>query len=116
MIVQIAQFNATALEDILESQVNLSVMVVEDNVQDVQLTPDGKKSDYNHRHNLRDMLTSFNGNPLETPISANSSLLRNYFYTLPAAWIAENCSIVAFVHFDGEMKEVLQVEEVKLVR
>ncbi|MEO0338456.1 MAG: Omp28 family outer membrane lipoprotein [Bacteroidota bacterium] len=108
--------NATALEDILESPVSLSVMVVEDNVQDVQLTPDGKKSDYNHRHNLRDMLTAFNGNPLEAPIIANSSLLRNYFYTLPEVWVAENCSIVAFVHFDGEMREVLQVEEVKLLR
>ncbi len=107
---------ATALEDILENQVNLSVMLVEDNVADVQLTPDGKKADYNHRHNLRDMLTAFNGNALETPISANSSLLRNYFYNLPDEWIAENCSIVAFVHLDGEEKEVLQVEEVKLIR
>ena len=89
-------------------------MLVEDKVEDVQLTPDGKQSDYVHRHNLRDMLTAFNGNPLNSPLEAGILVNRNYFYTIPNEWDVAECSIVAFVHLDAEDKTVLQVEKKKI--
>jgi hypothetical protein len=107
--------NMEALAAIEETSLKLSVMLVEDRVADVQLTPDGKKADYLHRHNLRDMLTAFNGNAIESNLAAGTQLSRNYFYTLPATWEAAECSIVAFVHLDGAKKDVLQVEKAELM-
>lgn len=107
--------NIDALVAINESVLKLSVMLVEDRVADVQLTPDGKNPDYLHRHNLRDMLTAFNGNSIEPNLAAGDQVSRNYFYTLPEAWLAEECAIIAFVHLDGEQKDVLQVEKAELL-
>lgn len=107
--------NIDALVAINESVLKLSVMLVEDRVADVQLTPDGKNPDYLHRHNLRDMLTAFNGNSIEPNLAAGDQVSRNYFYTLPDAWQAEECAIIAFVHLDGEQKDVLQVEKAELL-
>lgn len=105
----------SALQTIDAEPLKISVMLVEDNVQDVQLTPDGKKSDYMHRHNLRDMLTAFNGNTIIGGLPLGETVNRNYFYTLPEAWSADACAIITFVHLDGEMKDILQVETRKLI-
>lgn len=105
----------TALQAIDADPLKLSVMLVEDNVADVQLTPEGKKADYVHRHNLRDMLTAFNGNTIIDGLPLGETVNRNYFYNLPEQWVAEECSIVAFVHLDGAILDVLQVEERKLI-
>ena len=104
-----------ALAAINTSILKLSVMLVEDRVTDVQLTPDGKNPDYVHRHNLRDMLTAFNGNSIESNLALGDQLSRNYFYNLPETWRAEECAIIAFVHLDGDQKDVLQVEKAKLL-
>lgn len=104
-----------ALAAINESILKLSVMLVEDRVADVQLTPDGKNPDYLHRHNLRDMLTAFNGNSIEPNMVVGDQVSRNYFYTLPTEWQAEECAIIAFVHLDGEQKDVLQVEKAEVL-
>lgn len=105
----------TALQEITAEPLKLSVMLVEDRVSDVQLTPGGKQSDYVHRHNLRDMLTAFNGNGINGGLPLAETINRNYFYTLPSEWRAEACAIIAFVHLDGEVKDVLQVEKRKLI-
>jgi hypothetical protein len=105
----------TALEEITVEPLKISVMLVEDRVADVQLTPEGKQSDYVHRHNLRDMLTAFNGNGINGGLPLAETTNRNYFYTLSPEWRAEECAIIAFVHLDGEVKDVLQVEKRKLI-
>ena len=105
----------TPLQTINEENLKLSVMLVEDNVQDLQLTPEGFQSDYTHRHNLRDMLTAFNGNLLNEPLEESQTVDRNYFYTLPEEWDVQECAIVALVHFDGELREVLQVEKKNII-
>lgn len=104
-----------ALEEMMAEPLKISVMLVEDRVEDVQLTPEGKQSDYVHRHNLRDMLTAFNGNGINGGLPLGETVNRNYFYTLPSEWRAEECAIIAFVHLDGELKDVLQVEKRKLI-
>jgi len=105
----------TALEEIDRTPLKISIMLVEDPVPDVQLTPNGKQADYPHRHNLRDMLTAFNGNEINGGLPSGITVNRNYFYTLPTNWKAESCAIIAFVHLDDEAKDVLQVEKRKLI-
>ncbi len=88
---------------------NLTVLIIEDGVVDVQLTPDGVINDYAQSHVFRTMLTNTLGNPIATLNTEN--VLQNFSFTLPADWISENCSVIAFVHEVGQGREVLQVEE-----
>jgi len=90
-------------------EVNLTVLIVEDGITDVQLTPDGIINDYTQSHVFRTMLTNTLGNPIATLETEN--IVQNFTITLPADWVSENCSVIAFVHEVGQGREVLQVEE-----
>lgn len=103
----------TPTEELNES-LRLSVMVVENNIENTQLTPNGKQDDYVHRHNLRAMLTNPTGDALSDNIVANVEIERTFSFTIPMGWKTEDVSIVAFVHRGGATKEVLQVEEAKI--
>jgi len=96
------------------SDVRLSLMLVEDNVTDIQLTPDGPDEQYVHRHNLRDMLTAATGNSLPDDWEMGQTLSRPFTYQLPVAWKQEDVSLVAVVHENGERKDVLAVSKVPL--
>ncbi|MEY4134171.1 MAG: hypothetical protein RL386_521 [Bacteroidota bacterium] len=89
----------------------LSVFIVENNIADAQLTPEGKREDYSHKYVLRKALTAFDGTPLGTELQAAASIRRSYVFTFPAAWRAESCRLIAFVHRSGESWEVLQAVE-----
>jgi len=105
----------TLLDDNPGSDVRLSLMVVEDDVTDIQLTPNGPDEQYVHRHNLRDMLTAATGNSLPDDWQQNQTLARQFTYQLPAAWKQENVSLVAVVHENGERKDVLAVSKTSLL-
>lgn len=98
-------------ENIAESDVRLSVMITENGIVDYQLTPDALISNYVHLHVLRDMMTNYDGNPLTEPLVDGAEISKSYTLTLPDGWVADNCHIVAFVHFGGGSKEVLQAQE-----
>lgn len=88
----------------------ISIMLLEDDIIDYQLTPAGKQSDYSHKHVLRTMLTDYNGDVV-SPSQTVSGQKSEYTYTfaVPAEWNAEKCSVVAFVSkTDGDLG-VLQV-------
>jgi hypothetical protein len=104
----------TLLEGNLSSDVRLSLMVVEDNVADLQLTPDGPDEQYVHRHNLRDMLTAATGNSLPDDWEVGQAISRQFTYQLPSDWKQENVSLVAVVHENGERKDVLAVNKTPL--
>ncbi len=104
----------TLLEGNLSSDVRLSLMVVEDNVADLQLTPDGPDEQYVHRHNLRDMLTAATGNSLPDDWEVGQTISRQFTYQLPSNWKQENVSLVAVVHENGERKDVLAVNKTPL--
>jgi hypothetical protein len=95
-------------ERINEEDVRLSVLVMEDNIQDFQLTPAGKVGNYNHRHVFREMLTDFRGLQLTEPLLPGEKISKSFQMILPAEWVVENCTVVAFVNLNGERKEVLQ--------
>ncbi|HFA52153.1 MAG TPA: Omp28-related outer membrane protein [Bacteroidetes bacterium] len=106
-------------ETITEPDVRLSVMLTETNIIDHQLTPDsspGTQADYKHKHVLRDMATSFDGDIISEALTAGAEISKSFNYTLPAEWKENDCSIVAFVNLAGENKEVLQAHEVHVVQ
>ncbi|MEM1321970.1 MAG: Omp28-related outer membrane protein [Bacteroidota bacterium] len=101
--------------DFPEEDVRISAMITENGVADMQLTPDGKIADYEHKHIFRDMITNFDGNPL-TPeqLATTEGFCKSYVTTLDEAWDVNKCKVIAFAHLGGASKQVLQAAEVSL--
>ncbi len=110
-----SKINFEILENIVEDDVRLSVMIVEDGVEDSQLTPSGKVNNYMHRHVFRDMMTPYDGAPITGPLTAGDLLTRTFNFTLPQGWNTEHCYVVAFLHHNGAEKSVIQATEVKVL-
>ncbi len=109
--------NITVLveETVSDEDIRLTVLLTEDGIVDVQLTPKGKDPDYVHRHVFRTTLTPALGESLGNVLVVGSDLNRSYTYQLPNGWNEANCYLVAFVHRAGASKEVLQAHEVALI-
>ncbi len=98
-------------------QLRLSVMLVEDRIRDVQLTPAGRDFDYEHRHVFRDMLTAFSGSNLDVSWQIGARSNKSFFYNLPQEWEWDQLSVVAFLHREGsDQREILQARKVNLLR
>lgn len=110
------EVNVKTLEPIDGSDIRLSVALTETNITDTQLAPGGKVPDYKHKHVLRDFITNYDGNPIPEAQKDGAIIKKSFTYNLSNAWVAENCNMVVFVHVNGEKKDVLQVEQVKLVQ
>ncbi|MCB0598642.1 MAG: Omp28-related outer membrane protein [Lewinellaceae bacterium] len=100
-------------EAIAEEDVRISVAITESDIEDLQLTPDSGTPDpnYKHKHVLRDMLTTYDGDPIGGPLAAGAVIEKTYAITLPNGWIAGNCQVIVFVNVGGENKDVLQVHQ-----
>ncbi|TXB67993.1 Omp28 family outer membrane lipoprotein [Phaeodactylibacter luteus] len=96
-----------------EESVFLTVMLTENDVVDLQLTPESSEPDpnYVHKHVLRTMMTTPAGNLLQEDLSAGAFVQKSYSVELLEKWDAANCHVVAFVHLGGETKAVLQAAE-----
>lgn len=105
----------TPIQNISEA-LNLSLLITEDDIVDVQLTPDGIIEDYAQSHVFRTMLTNTFGNPINEALVANQSISSIFSFTLPNEWVAENCNVIAFVHQAAQGKEVLQAEEAQVIK
>ncbi len=93
----------------------LSVMLLENGVVDAQLDFDGLVEDYEHNHILRFMLTPFDGKLLGERFAIGTFIEQSFSFRVPEEWIAINCELVAFVHYNLDAtKAVLQAERVKL--
>lgn len=110
------EVNIKTLEPIDGSDIRLSVALTETNISDVQLTPTGKVNDYKHKHVLRDFITNYDGNPIPEAQKDGTIITKSFTYNIPEAWVAENCNVVVFVHLNGDKKDVLQAEQVKVVQ
>jgi hypothetical protein len=113
-------FNATTRElkvtttltplEALSGSHNLSVMLTESNIIDAQIVPNkGTVLDYKHKHVLRDMLTPYDGLVITEALTANAKIKKEFTYTLPATFNANECELIAVFHKVGASKEVLQV-------
>jgi hypothetical protein len=100
----------------------LAIYLVEDSI--VQYQYDKEKSpsdipDYVHMHVLRDAVNSTWGDQLSTTaITAGQVFKKNYTYTIPEGkdWKPEHMKIIAYVHRYNSTYEVLNVEEVEVMK
>jgi thiol-disulfide isomerase/thioredoxin len=105
----------TALSDSL----HLALYLSEDNIvspqKDYSLTP-STIVNYTHRHVLRGSMNGTWGLPLSagTSFAAGSTFSANADFTLPANWNDSNLHVVAIL-FRAISKEVIQVEDVKII-
>jgi Outer membrane protein Omp28 len=96
----------------LSGDYRVSLMITENHIKDAQINGINLVEDYEHEHVLRDMLTPFDGAAITETLAFGVPISRNYSFTLPTNWVAENCHIVAFVHRGGAPdKVVIQAEE-----
>lgn len=104
-------------ETIAENDVRLSIALTESEITDLQLTPESStpNSAYKHQHVLRDMMTNYDGDPIDEPLPAGAVIEKDYSMALPESWKPDDCHIVAFVNLGGASKEVLQVHQVAVV-
>jgi Outer membrane protein Omp28 len=96
------------LEDI-DTLNHISIMITESDIKSPQKMPDlSVDTNYIHKHVLRGMITSVFGNATNETTEKGRVIVRQYKYKLAENWKADNCFIVAFVHFVGNSNEVLQ--------
>ncbi len=96
--------------DKLPDDLRLSVLLTENDVADQQETPQGKKSDYTHQHILRRVISGD-----AKGFVLNGALSWSGNFKVPTTWVAEKCQLVVVAHRGGDIKDVLQVSEVKLM-
>ena len=89
-----------------------TIMITENNVTDAQKTPTGVKTDYVHRHILRDILTAAQGNAITEKLTKGISVGKSLNYTLPTAWKSKDCEVIVILHKIGASKDILQAEYV----
>ena len=88
----------------------LSVLLLENDLVDYQLTPDGKQADYVHKHALREALTAPTGDPIGV-LTEGQGDTRTYTLGVPADYAPDNLEIAAYIHHADAAaggKEVLQ--------
>ncbi len=111
-----AEVDVKRLENLADpASLKLSVFLTENDILDTQLTPEGKKNDYMHRHVLRKALTPFDGTPIGADlVSTGSTTRRSFIFTLPEGWRPEACKLIVAAHRSGDSWEVLQAAEKNL--
>jgi len=106
--------NIKLSRDTTFSALYLSVLIVEDNILDYQLTPTGKQPDYIHQNVVRKWITPPSGILLST-LSARENLTYNFNITIPPLWNISHLRLIGILHKrESANSEVLQVTEKKV--
>jgi len=110
---------ATAKKIITEA-VHLHVAITESKIvadQKDNRIPSGVIENYVLQHALRKLLTDVKGDRIADSMSEGEKIVKEYTFVLPTdavLWVAENCSVVAFVSQDEIKKYVYQAAEAKV--
>ncbi len=105
------EISTTIEESITAEDLRLTVVIIEDDVTDTQLTPAGIQHDYVHKHVLRQVLTSPTGNLLGEDPAVGNSFKRTFSTVIPLDFKEEDVKVVAFISLSGDEKEVLQAAQ-----
>ena len=99
----------------LTGDLRINVMITESHIWDAQKFPSTIEENYEHNHMLRTMLTSLDGDPLNTDLNADQLVERNFSFEIPEdpnLWVPENMDVIVFVtKVDGSSEEVIQAAE-----
>ena len=94
----------------------ITVLLLESEILDYQLTPEGKESEYSHEHALRQAITAPTGQSVGA-ITAGQSISLDFEVDVAEDYNEEHLEVVAFVHY-GDLnaggKEVLQAVGVEV--
>lgn len=110
-------------EENISGESRITIMLTEDNIIDPQANvaeSSGRTTAYNHKHVLRDILTSFDGNTLSQRMIAGDIIERNFNYIIPGDesgwWKTGDMHVLAFVTAvsAGGPGEVLNVNQVSI--
>lgn len=94
----------------------LTVALTESGIIASQLLPnDDVDANYEHNHMLREMLTRFNGEVLDSSLVPGRVYIKEFKHMIPENMIPENMHVVAYVHGFGGTFEVFQAEEAEVV-
>jgi hypothetical protein len=96
----------------MEETFNICAFITESGIVSPQQTPQGVNLTYEHNHVLRTSMNGTWGDVVgeDGQFVIGSTVTNSYSYTLPEAWNAENCSVVAFI-YNTATNEVVQAEE-----
>lgn len=109
----------------IEPQVNLSgdirltLMIVQEHIEDAQNVNGTIEEDYIHRHVLLDVITEWNGDNIANNLSEGETFDYTYNYTIPeedqGKWNTNDISLIGFVAIVGsDTKEILQADKIFL--
>lgn len=99
-------------EAIRNGEHRLTVVVAEDSIPNAQIDNGMLKTNYMHRHAVREVLSKADGDVLNAPLIPEISQTRKYSLVLPDSWKENQVSVVAYIHRGGTPdKEVLQVAD-----
>jgi hypothetical protein len=105
----------------VDKNLKLVVVLTESGIVKPQKNNDSASGDvplilnYSHNHVLRTAITTTWGSSIATAGTANPEFLVNSFrHIVKDEYVAENCSVIAFV-YDDDTKEVLQAVETPVV-
>jgi hypothetical protein len=108
-------YTVTAMEDVTDPP-RLSLMLLEDDLITTQLNDTGKIKKYKHKHVLREMLTSFNGDPVFESFELGRTYEREIVFEVPEEIVLANTSVLLFINRnEADDKSILQAEELRLI-
>jgi hypothetical protein len=106
--------NIKLTRDTILPNLYLSLLLVEDNIMDYQLTPAGKQPDYVHQNVIRSWFTPSSG-ILLSKLSTKENLQYSFNLTIPGLWNINNLRIIAILQKkEPNNFDVLQVIEKKI--
>lgn len=92
----------------------ISAFINESNFTDLQLTPSGVDSSYDHVHVFRSVMQPSNGLKLADNAKKGQTFIISLTAKLPADWKAEDCTLSALVHERQDKFEVVQIQEIHI--
>ena len=108
--------SATAQKD-LAGDYRIVVGISESGIVAKQLDGPNIIDDYVHNHALKEIITDVAGDQFFSTLNSSQTKSAQFSFRLPdleGEWVAENCSVFAYVT-NGATKEVLQAAEVHVV-
>lgn len=106
--------NIKLTRDTILPNLYLSLLLVEDNITDYQLTPSGKQPDYLHQNVVRSWFTPSSG-ILLSKLSTKENLQYTFNLTIPGLWNINNLRIIAILQKkEPNNFDVFQVIEKKI--
>ncbi|NLF42995.1 MAG: Omp28 family outer membrane lipoprotein [Bacteroidales bacterium] len=98
----------------LTENYKICVQITENGIVKPQQSSSGINQNYEHDHVLRQTLNTAWGEDIALSGASGTEAIKNYNITLNNDWVAENCSVVAYIYNSANF-EVVQAEEISII-